>query len=911
MVRERTLAVAGLLGIALALHFGAAADPPIEVALFVVALALVTATASRQFERWLGGPGLARWFARSALVLGPTLALAVVYLGGPSRWDDLGLRGDFPVNEAFVRTLRDALSRAESLRWSTRIAPGDPTPDLYPMLGHAIVARASLWLGESVSLHRVVVGAAVLAHVSVALGVARAARTTGAPWTASAIVGLACLYDAGSDFGWGTRAIWFWGFYPSTLALGVFYGVLPTVLTSLQRPSRARWLSSCAGLAFSAALHPVGLVLSGALVVGLLAAVPVSRASERGQLVAMSVWATIGTALSAPLWAPASQRLLDYGVHFGTPTVPVDIAIERMAVGRLPDGSYPVLVLAGWAGAVWALAARRAGPAVLALASLFLVSLYAETWFLDLGLAPSVASVRWQSYRVGTFLKPMLYVLAAHGLALGATFAAHLARPKTRAWLRASTLGVATLAWWLGEPDVAAWIDAQATARRVEMQGPYLADRVAWAELRAYLAAERERLPPNRHARLLLYCPLDCPYELMQLAWDPGLPLVLHHPAPAGHFLRDQFFDTSPENLRRFGIRWTLSVARTPPPGDPSSERRFGNLVLRENPSWDGTFAHAVGPGEPSEVRVEVVEGLGFDLFAEAPARVELGTPFYPRLRATSDGRAVPLEPLRVRRAGPDAVDPSERAVALSVPAGRTRVRADGPLPSDGRGWGLFVLAVVGGGAMLAARHRRFPVGARLERFSTRGRKWLRSRGPLGASFALGLGLVFATPLGDATRRGLRFGVLFPAPRIALEVPGRDEAVACEPRNLGRSFACGDVEIAMVVAPIIQDWHVGWPVPVPAVEVRRAPPGSTLLFSTDAPLEGEYFGACEACTAELVTAGGPRTFGAATSRLRLERLAERTLRIHILGAVARAALVRADLVEPADARLQPVEETPF
>jgi len=899
MRRERVVALVALLGLAVALHLGAAAETPLEVALALVALGLITLTASRRLTTWLDRPGLSSLAVRTALVLGPTLAAAALYLGGPSDWDDLGLRGDWPVNEAFIHTIRDSLARGEALAWSTRIAPGDPTTDLYPTVAHAVLARLSLWLGDDVSLHRIVVGAAALAFVSVALGVARAARTTGAPWPACALVGLACLYDYGSDFGWGARATWFWGFFPSTLALGLWYAMLPSALELLRRPRASRLAFVAAGLGAAAVMHPIGLVLSGALFVAALVGIPAVRAPERRRVVSMGVALALGVALTAPAWAPASQRVLDHGVHFGTPPVPVEIALGRMASGQLPDGSYPALVLLGWIGACRALALRRAGGAVVALAALFLVSLYMETYFLDLGLAPSVTSVRWQSFRVGTFLKPMLYVLSAHGLGLGASFLTSTVSRRARMATRLLALLGVCAVWWLAEPDVSLWLEGQQAVRRLDMTGPYLADREAFADLRAHLEAERARIPADQHARLLIYCPLDCPYELMNLAWDPGIPLLLHHPAPAGHFLRDQFFETSPENLRRFGVRWALAVERTPPPGDLATERRFGNLVLREIPSWDGTFVHVVGEGAPSaepRVRVETVEGRGFDLVVEGgPARVQLGTPYYPRLRAFHDGTEIPVEPLPVRTSPEDAVDRGERAVALDLPPGRTQLRASGALPSDGRGLPLFLLASIAVGVLAATRVYR---DARIERWLARALRWLASPRPAQIGLALAVLLVAFVPFSDASARGLRFGVLFGAPRLHLEPRGDEPHIPCEARSLGRRYECGDVEVNMTVATVLQDWHVGWPVPVPSIEVRGAPYGSTLVMQTSAPLAGDYLGGCEACSGEVERDGVTRAFGPTTTRVPLAPGGEATVRIHVRGSIARAALVRASLVEP-------------
>lgn len=890
MRKERIAAWLCLLALAVAIASGVAVETPFELCAALLAIAVLTAGASRRLARWLDRPRALPGLAALAAIALPIVGAAALYLGGPSAWDDMGLRGDWPVNEAFVRAMRDALDRGAPFAWSTRIAPGDPTADLYPSVSHRVLAWISHHQPE-LSIHRLVVGAAVIAFTAVAVGVARAARSIGAPTLACVLVGLACLYDYGSDFGWGVRATFFWGFFPSTLAMGVWYSTLPSALEALRRPTRTRLVLVALGFGASAILHPVGLVLSGALVVASLVGLSAARPNDRARLVGLLVALGAALALTAPIWGPASQRVLDHGVHFGTPPVPIESAGGRMAQGLLPDGSFVVLVLLGWIGVVRAIVVRRAGAAIVAIAALFLVSLYVETYFLDLGLAPSVTTVRWQSFRVGTFLKPMLYVLSAHALGAGATLLAQTSAPRPRWTLRLAAALFALAVWRLGEPQWSEWLSAQQPVRVHDLTGHELRDQEQFLLLREHLAAARAAIPPEQHARLLLFCPLDCPYELMELAWDPGLPLLLHHPAPAGHFLRDQFFDVSPENLRRFGVRWAVAVSRTPPPGDAASQRVFGDLLLRDIPGWDGTFAHA---GEAT-VRVRVVEGEGFDLEVEGgPARVELGTPYYPRLRATHDGATVPLSPLPVSAAPETAIDRGERAVVLELPPGTTRVRADGPLPSDGRGRGLAAIAAFGLLAIAAVRARR---GAALARIERRARAWLASAWPARVSMVAGLLVVALVPLGDAPSRGLRFGVLFPRPRMRLETAS-GEQFGCVALHLGRDYRCGDAEVSMTVATILQDWHVGWPVPVPAIEVRGAPRRASFVFETDTPLVGEYLGACQFCSGTVERGEARHAFAGAGARVPLDEPGPTVVRAVIQGATARLALVRADLVVP-------------
>jgi hypothetical protein len=202
---------------------------------------------------------------------------------------------------------------------------------------------------------------------------------------------------------------------------------------------------------------------------------------------------------------------------------------------------------------------------------------------------------------------------------------------------------------------------------------------------------------------------------------------------------------------------------------------------------------------------------------------------------------------------------------------------------------------VLGLAALAILRVRRDPPIARLRAHLA---KLVASKWPGRIVLAAALVVITAVPFSDATSRGLRFGVLLPRPRMRIENVG-GEIVPCEPRSLGRRYVCGDVEVSMTVATVLQDWHVGWPVPVPAIEVRGAPSRSTFVIETDAPLTGEYLGACASCSASIERGESRWPFGSTGTRVPLpDEPGTSIVRAQIHASIARIALVRASLVLP-------------
>lgn len=823
-----------------------------------------------------------RFHGSTALAVLTALAIAgVAYLtlGGPSAWPDLVHTGDWGVNEAFIHAFVEAYARGRPLLTATEISAGEPIADLYPTLVHRTLAWLIHLTQRPDLVQTAMGGTIVLAVTTTAIGVSETARRLGAAWPAAWMVGCAVVLDAGSDYSWGARAIFFWGFFPSTCAIACMFATLPALL-DIQRVRQPWW--PILGVGLSALIHPVGLVLVGALSMGAVYVWLMGKG--RSTHVGLSILraAAAGLFLSSWVWVPMSARVVAYGLHYGTPNAPISLVLQRMVAGEVPDGSFALLVALGWWGAALALVDRGSDPrrTVIAVAALVLIGLYIETLFLDLGLAPSLTSVRWQSYRVGTLIKPLIMVLAA--VVVGGVPALYDAFARSRRW-QLVALALVTILLLVGwqNPTLRAALETNAalvSTRSAEVHRAQ-ADQAELDRMLDVIVAEAG----GNQSRVLLNCPTECRYYAIQRLRQRGQSVLVSHAAPAGFFLREQFFTTTPENLRRFGVRWIIGTTREPPP--LTNTQPFGDFLLARNPTWDGELVHT--DDAAARVRSTTLPGEGFmvDVEADHEVVVELGTPFYPRLVAVHEGSGGRVEVEGMLVDGPG----SERAVRMSLPPGRTVVRADGQLPSDGRPPLILILAL----SVLALVAQR---QERLQHWHSRAWDWLvqpKVRRIFGILTLL-LPVVLVARAGWlGTANTLRFGVLFPRPRI--EVVTADGPQPCVSESAGRAWRCPNgATLAMTTSHALHDRRVGWPIPAPAVTVQGET--GTYRLSFPARLRGDYLGICSGCTAHVSSGAATSRFAGRTTRASFEGTSDAVLEF-VGGSGATFTLVSSSLLD--------------
>ena len=407
---------------------------------------------------------------------------------------------DGTVNEAIIGEIVDQSAHGRPLTWATRIATGEPTLDLYPTLVHRAIAwcaRAShtedqltRWLGALLSL----------AYVAAALGMARISYRISRNGVAAMAVGAMALLDTGSDFTWGTRPIFVYGFLPSTVTIALTMHVLPSLFDLARRQRTSTFLISTLGVAAAVGLHPLGLVihflLLGTLFITWLGGAPRMQKQAALPLAAM----VLGLLLTAFVWMPAASRLLAYGVHYGTPEVRLFHALNNMWLGVLPDGAFvPLIVLAWFGGLTFFLPKGRVEGRWIAAIAFLLILAYVDIAFLDFGIAPSSTSVRWQSFRIGTFVKPLLYIIGGGVIGdAGRLVQVWSDVPPLRRGIRiAAFMAFAMIAY--SERDVIReGLAAQDAQRRSDMVDPASTDPEAMLALRDYLFTELANTPEGR-----------------------------------------------------------------------------------------------------------------------------------------------------------------------------------------------------------------------------------------------------------------------------------------------------------------------------------------------------------------------------------------------------------------------------
>ncbi len=900
MLRRERSSLLVLLGIAV---FAALAPTPrFETSFFLVGVAICVLFGDvRDARRSLEETRLARW----ACVYLPIVIVGVL-VTRPA-WSAarpfVGLDGR--VNEAIVGELIDQAARGRPLTWLTRIAPGDPTLDLYPTLAHRGVALLARGIGAEHDTARLLVSIVSAAYVAVAVGIARCAVRVGAPLPAALVVGVLALLDVGTDFTWGTQPVFRYAFLPSTLSIATLLHTLPSLFDLTRRFTQARFFSSALGIALTAALHPLALGVCVLFAIAIALSIGLSRTHARRSLLAPLGAFSLGLALSAWLWLPAASRVLAYGVHYGTPQIPADLALARMTVGALPDGGWMILVASGWMASFCALLRRdRAEARLLVWVSIALVLSYVEVPMIELGLAPSTTSVRWQAFRIGAFVKPFFYVLGA--LAMGSGARLHVlgvGRPDRARLVRLGAVIALVGLTITGHRSWSAGLRDLERERRDDFVGPVSTAPEDLAALRYRLARDQSERPGGR---LLMVCGLECTYELFTLARDgadgsPGVELALSQPAPAGFLLRDQLRTTSTENLARFGIRWVVAPAREILPGrDEGADQRFGRLWLRPVASWDGSLAHVTRGG--GHVVATTVPGEGFDLTlsdTSEPALVELGTPWYPRLVAHDDRGEVPVWAMPV--GAPEADDPNptfEHATALWLRPGTTRLRATRALPSDHAGWPITLMATVVMIAVSIPRRRASSLTLRSRLGRVLESRHLRpaTAVSLATSVLISISLLRAQPAD-----GVRFAALLPRANVFV-VDARGQST-CTADALGRSFRCPDGALLRThVSYTLNDWHVGWPVPAPAIEITHARPRSRYVIElAGQSLDGTYYGQCEDCVATLRDESGQTQARIDEPTQRLSVYVDSPqIELRPAGSSASFTVISARFVEPAD-----------
>lgn len=892
LVRARAWIVA--LGVIVALTYLAQSRPASEAPLLLAMAALATVLPRRTRLRLPLVGEIGRH--REAFTAGIIALLGLLTFGPIVRAGEAGYHCDWSQNIAVVEEIVQEWSHGRPTpAVFLGIAAGDPTPDLYPTLPHQLAAVIAYLMGGASHAHMVTMVIVLVAWIAAAVGVTRLALCFSA-WPVALLAGLACLFDSTEMFQWSLSGTWYWGLFPSTCAIGVLVNGLPSLARMLEAPpTRGQMVTAWALIGLGAMTHPIALLMSIVIFGSAVLGTAFARRERRLRWASVALHVGIALGLAAFAWLPATTRLMLYAVHYGNPQIPVWLALERCVTGLFPQTSFATLM--GFS--VFTLLSGRRGAAWAWLAAWIALSLYMEPLFLDLGLAPTPSSARIQCFRTTSVAMPLLYA------ASGALFSAPAAVPHGR--YGKVTRFVPALAFlaaigWLGSAPFetgASWARSHAETGLRLVSEVRITNRPAFEEMLSWFREQAAALPPGQYARVAYECGGDPINEVLRIHPESGLPVTTHGRFVPIFLAREQFHATTPDNLQRWAVRWSIGADQVEPRGDPATERRFGILRVREVPSWDGQLVHVVR-GEGTARLAEIDDAhLAIDVEAAAPVLVEMGIPYYPRWRGEHEGSAITPcgEPV-------DAAAPTEeRVLAAWLPPGRTVLTPDGPLPSDRAGWPLTLLGLVLA-AVIWPRRSPLALDARLAPVRAAARAFVvRHSGAAVLATACVVAVVLPARQGafGGTARSLRFGGMFAPAQIDVVTP--EGRVPCEARDLlGHDVRCpGGVRALLVVTHNVYDAAVGWPVPLPGVLINS---GGTfeLVFhaaGTWSPGEHRLFcgGGCR--RVGIVIDGVERSFDAQQTRVFELDHTEEGLDVHVYGVSGETpiSIVRSDAVD--------------
>ena len=601
----------------------------------------------------------------------------------------------------------------------------------------------------------------------------------------------------------------------------------------------------------------------------------------------------LGAALGAAVWMPLAARLLAYGQHYPNALRAPARLLEDLLAQPSPVTAFAALEYAGYLGLLAALASRRAAAVFVGAVAFVLLLGLCDAPYLALELAPGQGVARLGTERLAQLARPFVWAASGYGLAVVAAHARAAWRGATRPrqLIGAAILGVVAGATLRALPDLWSSVSDRASAEaRV-----YAPDPLGRAELVRWAAARAHAIAPDAWARAMFE---EDTHEHFHLTAVTGLPTFHLSPQP-DLLLRERIEDSSEASLRRFNVRWVIAVGHAPSLGEPASEKQLGSFYIREIAGWDGKFARIErGTGE---VRVTRLDDRGVDVEVTGttePVLVALGTGFYPRWRARHASGAV--EPVY---AYPTIPGGRLHVVAAWLAPGRTSFTIDGPLPSDGDGRAISILAALAAAAGVAVwsrrrwRHRAL---VRLARWRRRGsglgRHALRAGVPLALAV---LAVRGCRDLGGATRAlELGSGV-----RSTARVDARTSGGSwqrCDYLRTTGSYDCeGLVTAYDATANLVNDAPPSWGFTTPAILATAHAPDVELRIRIRARLAGAYVAAVSEGEVELTTSDEP-TRKLDRARLDFADRGEREVEVRARVPMASWAftLVRDDTLEP-------------
>ena len=636
-------------------------------------------------------PTVPAWIRTPTDLLATTFVLTlVIALGVSTFWDTLTISpdwqmGDWGPQHAVLQRIMPSLPGLDTPVWNHAVGTGDAPLELYPKLAYLITGNfaAVAGLRDDIPLAMMII--AVIVHVGMAAATTLLAMRV-APKPIAFFIGAFAVVDSGAVAHGGTVGLFRWALLHSAMAL--LFGTIAAVgvVGALRKPRLASSIAIWIGTALACATHPAGLIAAVASIFALgVVALLASDVPPRRALVAIG-HIVLGVALGACVWMPLAARILDYGQHFPNGVRTPAQLLENLLQAPSPTTAFAMVTYAGYFGILAGLWSRRAAVVYVSAVSIVLLVGLCDAPYLGFDLAPGQGIARLGTERLAALARPFIAAAAAYGISIfiGHAMASWRGATARQKIVAAAVIGV--LAGSVIRVIPAVW--RSASGRAYSETQVLAADPFGRTELTAWAAGRAAELRPDSYSRALFE--LDT-HEHFHLTAETGLPTLHLGPQP-DLLLRERIEDLTAESLRRFDIHWVIGVDRSPTFGDAESEIVIGTFHIRTIKDWDGQFARIEkGKGKVSVTRLDD-EAVEIEVIADAPVLVALGTGYYPRWSAThASGKH---EPVYAQRSTPTS---NLSVVSAWVLPGKTTFTVDGPLPSDGKGRWLSILALLAG----------------------------------------------------------------------------------------------------------------------------------------------------------------------------------------------------------------------
>ena len=831
-------------GVVLALAFPSRSSGAIGLTVIAGALGVGVALAWPEAPAWLKQPPA--WITSA-------LAITIVIVAGVTEfWDVLTISpdwqmGDWGPQRAVLSHLMPSLPGIDAPVWNHAVSTGDAPLELYPSFAYFVTGHLALALGLEGDLPLALMVTAVIVHVGTAAATTAIAMRI-APRPIAMVVGLLALVDSGAVAHGGTVGLFRWALLHSAMALAFALVAALGVLAALRRPRIGASIAIWLGTALSVASHPAGLIAASASIVALAAVALLAHdVPPRRALVAMAHIA-LGMALAAMVWMPLAERILEYGQHFSNALrTPVQL-LEDLLHWPTPVTEYALVVYAGYIGIVAGLWSRRALVVYVSAVALVLLVGMCDATYLAFDLAPGKGIARLGTERLAQLARPFLAACGAYTIALaGGTV--------VRGWKTATTrqrlIAAALIGVMSGAVVRVLPLFWRSAAQRAMLEARVIApDASGRAALTAWARSRASELRPDAWARAVFE---EDTHEQMHLTAETGLPTFHMGPLP-DLLLRERIEDLSDASLRRFDVRWAIGLGKSPSVGDAATEQVFGTYHVREITAWDGQFARIEkGTGTVKVVRLDD-RAVEIEVTGTEPVLVALGTGYYPRWRAHhASGGEEPVYAL------PTISNGKLHVVSAWVAPGRTTFTCDGPLPSDGRGRGLSILAMlIAVAAIVAWRVRR--VRWRILRRVARLRARLPAVVALGGSVGVPLACIVLLARGCLESHGVAKDLeLGTGIRATATVEARSGDGAWETCDYARGegvFYCDGLLVAHdATASLLNDAPPSWAFITPAIVATADQPDTEIRVRLRARLDGTYWAAVNDGVATLAVEG--------------------------------------------------------